>query len=99
MRISLLLSILLLLVNILSDIYIIRQIPKRIKTKLFNISVWGVNTIIYALFVVFVCMVYMKNFQFFQSEIALSSKFSMHLSLISTSCHTSYPGSIRRYVR
>jgi predicted MPP superfamily phosphohydrolase len=81
MRISLLLSILLLVVNILSDIYIIRQIPKRIKTKLFNISVWGVNTIIYALFVVFVCMVYMKNFQFISKNIELLVFFFLLLSL------------------
>ena len=81
MRISLLLSILLLVINILSDIYIIRQIPKRIKTKLFNISVWGVNTVIYALFVVFVCMVYMKNLQFISKNIELLVFFFFLISL------------------
>ena len=81
MRISLILSILVLVVNILSDIYIIRQIPKRIKTKLFNISVWGVNTVIYALFVVFVCMVYMKNLQFISKNIELLVFFFFLISL------------------
>lgn len=81
MRISLLLSILLLVVNILSDIYIIRQIPTRIKTKIFNISVWGVNAVIYALFVAFVYLVYTKNFQFISKNIELLVFFFFLISL------------------
>ena len=81
MRISLLLSILLLVVNILSDIYIIRQIPERVKTKLFKISIWGVNSIIYTFFVVFVCMVYMKNFQLISKNIELLVFFFFLISL------------------
>ena len=71
MRISLLLSILILFINILSDIYIIRQIPKRFMTKLSRLFIWSVNSIIYLMFILFVWLVYTKDAHFISRNIEL----------------------------
>lgn len=61
MRISLLLSMLLLVINILSDIYILKQIPKQFQSKPFRITIWSINALIYLFFVVFVLLIFVKN--------------------------------------
>lgn len=81
MRISLLLSILLLVINILSDIYIIRQIPKRFLTLLSHTLIWCTNTIIYLMFVVFVWLVYTKDAQFIGRNIEMMVFLFMFISL------------------
>ena len=81
MRISLLVSILLLVINILSDIYIFRQIPKRFRTNHSRSLVWGVNSIIYLFFVAFVWLVYTKNSHFISRNIEMMVFIFMLISL------------------
>ena len=71
MRISLLLSILILFINILSDIYIIRQIPKRFINMFSRVFIWSVNSIIYLMFILFVWLVYTKDAHFISRNIEL----------------------------
>lgn len=69
MRVSLVLSIALLVINIISDIYIVKQIPKRFRNIALRSVLWSVNTIIYILFVVFVWLIYIKNTQLISKNI------------------------------
>lgn len=81
MRISLLLSMLLLAINILSDIYIVKQISKRFLTKLSRAIIWGVNSLVYLMFVVFVVVVYMKEAYFVSKNIEMIVFLFMLVSL------------------
>lgn len=62
---------LLLVINILSDIYIVRQIPKRFINKPLKIVIWSINALIYLLFVVFVSLISVKNAQIITRNIEL----------------------------
>ena len=81
MRISLLLSMVLLTINIISDIYIIRQIPRRFLTSLSRTLIWGVNSIAYIMFALFVWLVYTKDAQFISRNIEMIVFLFMFVSL------------------
>ena len=81
MRISLLLSMALLAINIVSDIYITRQMPKRFLTSLSRTFIWSVNTIIYLMFVAFVWLVYTKDAHFISRNVEMTVFLFMFISL------------------
>ena len=81
MRISLLLSMLLLAINILSDIYIVKQISRRFLTKLSRAIIWSVNSLVYLMFVVFVVFVYIKEAYFLKQNIEMIVFLFMLVSL------------------
>ena len=71
MRISLLLSMVLLAINILSDIYIIKQLPNRFRNAIFKVVIWSINTLVYILFLVFVSLIFVKNTTIISQNIEL----------------------------
>ncbi|MBR4118577.1 MAG: metallophosphoesterase [Bacteroidales bacterium] len=71
MRISLLLSMILLAINILSDIYIIKQLPNRFRNTIFKVVIWSINTLVYILFLVFVSLIFVKNTTIISQNIEL----------------------------
>lgn len=71
MRISLLLSMILLTINILSDIYIIKQLPNRFRNAIFKVVIWSINTLVYILFLVFVSLIFVKNTTIISQNIEL----------------------------
>ena len=71
MRISLLLSMILLAINILSDIYITKQLPNRFRNTIFKVVIWSINTLVYILFLVFVSLIFVKNTTIISQNIEL----------------------------
>lgn len=63
MRVSLLISFILLAVNIFADIYIMRRLPQSFRKGWRRVTVWSVNTAVYLLFAVLIVFIYMKHFE------------------------------------
>ncbi|MEG1575035.1 MAG: metallophosphoesterase, partial [Bacteroidales bacterium] len=63
MRVSLFISLIVLVVNVLADIYIIYRLPQSFRSGLRRIAVWAVNATVYVLFVTLIIFVYMKRFE------------------------------------
>ncbi len=71
MRVSLLLSALLLIINILCDIYIAKQLPSSFRKGVKRCLLWVVNSLIYLLFIIIILLIYNKNTHILSSNIEL----------------------------
>ncbi|MBQ7819812.1 MAG: metallophosphoesterase [Bacteroidales bacterium] len=71
MRVSLLLTILLLVVNIVSDIYIAKQLPQSFRKGVKRVVLWVINSTVYTLFIIILLLVYSKNIVILTSNIEL----------------------------
>ena len=71
MRVSLLISTLLLIINILCDIYIAKQLPSSFRKGVKRCLLWGVNSFIYLLFIIIILLIYNKNAYILSSNIEL----------------------------